>query len=104
MLYHIQRMPRKGDWVIRWGSREVGRAPTEDQALALIDTFIDRQEADTMRKHHDPDLIVTAWGTWYTHEPGIIEVATADDKHHRITADSYNCSRVPNRLSACTAA
>lgn len=75
--------------------------PPEPEGYA---DYLARREADAMRDRHDSDLIVSAYGDWYTHDSGVNEVITADGKHHRVTADSYDCRRVPNRLSDCVAA
>jgi hypothetical protein len=45
---------------------------------------------ETMRAEHNPDLIVSACGDWYTKVEGVDYVVTADKKDHYITAESYH--------------
>ena len=55
-----------------------------------------------MRKERHPDLIVSAVGDWHERVPeGAVEVTTADEVRHLVTADSY-VIRTPNLLSLCT--
>ena len=64
--------------------------------------FLERQEDARMRKEKHPNLIVAAWGDWFTKIPGVVKVATADDKEHLITSESYGQREGLNLLSKCT--
>ena len=48
------------------------------------------KEDEGMRREKHPDLIVTAWGDWFTKQPGICQVATADGKEYLVTCESYS--------------
>lgn len=54
-----------------------------------------------MRAQKHPDLIVCARGDWHTKIQGVIEVITADEKKHLVTAENYDSLRTPLLLSDC---
>ncbi len=69
----------------------------------LFARYLSRQRSDQMRKSRHPDLIVCARGDWAEGCPkGAVEVTTADDQVHFVTAGSYD-RRDPDAplLSAC---
>lgn len=65
--------------------------------------YKDRHESDQLRAAHSPDLIVCARGDWWTKIPGTVEVITADERRHFVTAASYDKRGPINRLSLCQA-
>jgi hypothetical protein len=78
---------------------ERGIQPVEPQYTE----YREMKQADKMRAAHDPNLIISAWGDWYTHIPGVDMVETADGKCHFVTAESYKNHEMPlNLLSDCT--
>ncbi|MDF2879967.1 MAG: hypothetical protein K0R54_524 [Clostridiaceae bacterium] len=48
------------------------------------------RERDKMQAEKNPDLIISAWGTWYTNTPGVIKVETADGKEYLIKEEGYS--------------
>lgn len=60
-----------------------------------------RQLQEQMRERRDPDLVVSAYGSWLTGDNNLIEVITADDERYLVEAASYDSNRVPNLLSIC---
>lgn len=55
----------------------------------LYGRWQESRERDRLEGEGHPDLIVGAFGDWHTHIPGVVEVVTADRKHHRVTEQSY---------------
>jgi hypothetical protein len=76
---------------------ERGIAP-EPKAYA---GWLERQEADRRRAAHDPDYIIAAFGDWHTKRPGVVEVITADQRHHFVTQAWYGLREGLNLLSKC---
>ena len=66
--------------------------------------YLQWQEREHMEKENHPDLIVSASGDWHTKRPGVVEVITADHKHHFVTAESYDKRTGLNLLSKCVLA
>lgn len=64
---------------------ERGIAPLEPQYTE----YREGKLWDKMNAEKNPDLIVSAWGEWYTKIPGVIQVATADGKKHLIKGEGY---------------
>ena len=114
-------MFEREDWLLTWNQMEGGTTTTKrlfhslsawnaDYLLARglqpepegYAYWLKMVEDKRRRAAGDADLIVAAWGEWYTKQPDVTEVATADGKHHFVTDDSY--AKVdPNLrlLSAC---
>jgi hypothetical protein len=63
--------------------------------------YLQWEEHQERRANKDPDLIVCARGEWHTKIEGVVEVITADDRKHLVTADSYHKRSGLNLLSKC---
>ena len=48
-----------------------------------------RKEDEERRKRNDPDLIVAAWGDWYTKKPKVTQVVTASDDYYWVDEKAY---------------
>ena len=49
-----------------------------------------RKEDEERRKRNDPDLIVAAWGDWYTKKPKVTQVVTASDDYYWVDEKAYD--------------
>lgn len=68
------------------------------------DRFLRMREEREMRERKDPDLILSAVGSWHTGISEVVEVTTADGHKYRVTEESYRGrnKRRHNLLSGCT--
>lgn len=76
---------------------ELGVTPVEPQ----YSFYKECELRHKLEEEKSPDLIIAAWGTWHTKIPGVIKVATADDKYYHIKEDSYKKDSHVRLLSQC---
>lgn len=63
--------------------------------------YLEGQAREQMFKEKNPDFIISAWGVWDTHRPGVVRVETADGKMHFVTEESYEKHTRLSLLSKC---